>query len=299
MYHSARANPHRPAMSYREYSPPAALAGIIECVWTHVPAPGIDASSGQERQASERVILPDGAMDIIATFFDDGDVEETFAVGAMTGPQLATVGNQAIIGVRFLPGAGGTGIGINASTVTDAHADLRDLTTRMHDVRDAFRALRLNASSAHALHLFASSMGLENRAVPSVVRESAKLLAQTASPVRVEDVAQQLRISRQHLRRVFTQHSGLSPKLFAQICRVRALLATAGQRNGNGNGRVSAARERRLVPSDRWSMLAAQFGYTDQSHMIAEVRAVIGQTPAEWAKAGSNIPILPAPVGAL
>lgn len=299
MYDSARINLHQPAMSYREYSPPSALAGVVECVWTRLPQIGAVASNVPESDPSDHLILPDGAMDILATFFDDGEIDETFVVGAMTGPQLATVGNQAIVGVRFLPGAGGSAIGFNAATLTDAQADLRDLTMRSDGIRDAFRALRLNASSAHALHLFSNSLELEERSVPLLVRESAKLLAQSTSRMRVEEVARQLGISRQHLRRVFTQHSGLSPKLFSQICRVRALLSVVGRRgDGSGSGSGST-HERRILASDSWSMLAAEFGYVDQSHLIAEVRAVIGQTPAEWARSGSNIPIVPVPVGAL
>lgn len=82
--------------------------------------------------------------------------------------------------------------------------------------------------------------------------------------------------------RIFSTHSGLTPKLFAQICRVRAMLAAASSNQ------------------DSWSRLAAEFGYVDQSHLIAEVHAIIGQTPVAWqAAAGSNIPIVPVPVAAL
>lgn len=278
-------------MSYKEFSPPSELSDTIECVWTRIPNAHDFARAGDTRTnapTTTQTILPDGATDIIATFFPDGDVDETFVVGAMTQPQLATLGNEPIVGVRFLPGVGGSAFRLNATTLTNDQADISDVFKQTSKIRDAFRTLRMNASHAHALHLFAESIALEPRNVPQFVRLAAKQLAQSSVPLRVEQVAKNLGITRQHLARSFSAHSGVTPKLFAQICRVRSLLAYAQSSRVNNKSR------------DTWSSLAVQFGYTDQSHLIAEVQAIIGQTPAAWqANAGSNIPIVPVPVSSL
>ena len=244
-------------------------------------------------------------MDIIATFMPDGDVDQAFVVGAMTQPQLATLGTQPIVGVRFLPGVGGTALGINATTLTDDLADATDIVQNASALRDTFRALHLNAANAHALHLFTQSIGLAERKVPPIVRHAAKELARASGPLRVEQVAKNLGISRQHLTRVFAAHSGLAPKLFAQICRVRALLSRAQSEIANDEhaGLQPASASPRLTARakrDSWSTLALEFGYVDQSHLIAEVRTIIGQTPAAWqANARSNFPIVQVPVGPL
>lgn len=298
-------------MTYREFAPPRELANVIECVWTRLPetelvAKPIDAQPHTLPVA--HAVLPDGAMDVIATFFDDGEVNEAFVVGSMTQPQVATLDRHPLVGVRFLPGIGGSALGTNAVTLTDEQADIRDVFKQSDLIRAAFRSLRLDSGSAHALHLFAQGLGMHKREVPSLVRLAAKRLAQQSSGVRVEQVAKDLHVSRQHLARVFSAHAGLTPKLFAQICRVRALLSAAQSQLLKFNDAVPAARlrsaydanEPRRAIADTWSTLAAEFGYVDQSHLIAEVHAIIGQTPAAWqAAAGSNIPIVPVPVGPL
>ncbi|MEO7362497.1 MAG: AraC family transcriptional regulator [Gemmatimonadaceae bacterium] len=291
-------------MTYREYPSPRALANVIECVWTRLPDPvARKVSETVECKVSEQVphtILPDGAIDIIATFFPDSTPDETFVVGAMTRPQFASLGSHALVGIRFLPGAGGSALGTNANALTDDQVHLGDAFNHNARLCDAFRSLRLNPASEHALHLFSKALGMQRRPIPPIVRQAAKLLSQHRAPVRVQQVARDLCVSRQHLARVFSEHSGLTPKLFAQICRVRALLSVAQTRFDQS--RATAASQAVLSSSheDSWSMLAAEFGYVDQSHLIAEVHAVIGQTPVAWqATAGSNIPIRPVPVASL
>ncbi|MEP6834148.1 MAG: AraC family transcriptional regulator [Gemmatimonas sp.] len=295
-------------MSYREFAPPKPLAHVIECVWTRLPdpAPIINNEAAQQgREPVTHAILPDGAMDIISTYHPDGELDETFVVGSMTQPQRATLGNDALVGIRFLPGVGGTALGTNATAFTDGQIAIDDVLQNTAGIRDAFRALQLNAGSAHALHLFANSVGMEHRSVPTIVRQAAKRLGEYSVPVRVEQVAKELGVTRQHLARLFSAHSGLTPKLFAQICRVRAVLAIVQSRVAILPGRNATKLHKNLprkigVSDDSWSQLSAEFGYVDQSHLIAEVHAIIGQTPAAWqAAAGSNIPIVPVPVAPL
>lgn len=277
-------------MSYCEYAPPQQWANVIECVWTRLPNKNAIKPETNADQPSEHLILPDCAMDIIAVYDDDGDLDDAFAVGSMTKPQLASVGDSAIIGIRFLPGVGGTALGTNATALTDDQAGISDVLKDVERTRDAFRALRLDPSNAHALHLFINALRLEQREVPPLVRQAARQLGQPLGNIRIEQVAKNLNVSRQHLTRVFSAHSGLTPKLFAQICRVRSLLAHASSTSNRASSRSE----------DSWSMLAAEFGYVDQSHMIAEVHSIVGQTPAAWLTgAGSNIPIVPVPVTAL
>ncbi|GAA1588968.1 hypothetical protein GCM10009804_51320 [Kribbella hippodromi] len=83
----------------------------------------------------------------------------------------------------------------------------------------------------------------------------------TASP-RVEDAAARLGVSERYLRRVFRQAVGLSPKQFARITRVRSVIAQARR---------------------PWADTAAYAGYADQSHLIADFRALMRVTPTAYA----------------
>ncbi len=93
---------------------------------------------------------------------------------------------------------------------------------------------------------------------PRLVTEAAQRLA-TAN---VSAVAADLGVSERHLRRVFGEAVGMSPKAFARVVRFRRALR--------------AARESSAV---NWASIAAASGYYDQAHLIEEFRAIAGVTP--------------------
>lgn len=76
---------------------------------------------------------------------------------------------------------------------------------------------------------------------------------------RVATAARRLNISDRQLRNIFADEVGVSPKRFAQIERVRAVLA--------------------LARDDGLAAIAASMGYFDQSHMTAEFRRLMGVAP--------------------
>lgn len=77
----------------------------------------------------------------------------------------------------------------------------------------------------------------------------------------VSAVAGSLGVSERHLRRVFHETVGVSPKVFARLQRFRRA--------------IRAARKTRAD----WADVAADAGYYDQAHLIAEFRAISGVTP--------------------
>lgn len=81
----------------------------------------------------------------------------------------------------------------------------------------------------------------------------------------VTSVAESLGISERHLRRVFREVVGLSPKAFFKLMRFKRAL-TAAKDGGN--------------PS--WSDIAVGAGYYDQAHLIADFRSIAGATPREF-----------------
>lgn len=75
-------------------------------------------------------------------------------------------------------------------------------------------------------------------------------------------VALDLGVSERHLRRVFRESVGVSPKTFAKLARFhRALRAACND--------VHAS----------WASIAAAAGYYDQAHLNAEFRTIAGVTP--------------------
>lgn len=79
---------------------------------------------------------------------------------------------------------------------------------------------------------------------------------------RVSAVADALGVSERHLRRVFREHVGMSPKEYARLARFHRALRAA---------RVDEQRD--------WARIALASGYYDQAHLITEFRAISDATP--------------------
>jgi AraC-like DNA-binding protein len=81
-------------------------------------------------------------------------------------------------------------------------------------------------------------------------------------PGPVPTVARELAVSERQLRNLFAEGVGLSPKHYARINRVRAVLAHAAELS--------------------WAQLATVTGYYDQSHMTSDFRALMGVPPRSY-----------------
>lgn len=79
---------------------------------------------------------------------------------------------------------------------------------------------------------------------------------------RIPAIAARLNVSERHLRTLFTEAVGVSPKHFLRLDRIRTVLARAG--------------------TTRWAHIGAEAGYYDQSHMNAEFRRIMGVPPSAY-----------------
>jgi AraC-like DNA-binding protein len=105
----------------------------------------------------------------------------------------------------------------------------------------------------------------ERRAVargPGAGARLALAAAQRLAGANVSAVAGDLGVSERHLRRLFRETIGVSPKTYAKLARFHRALGAARQPGHAG-----------------WAGIAAQAGYYDQAHLIADFRAIAGVTP--------------------
>src|ERR1700712_5477445 len=96
---------------YREHAISPALRNAAACTWEHRSVEGGEAN-----------VVPDACVDIL------WNGEELVVAGPDTRPvRLTLTANTSIHGIRFLPGAAGTLLGVPASALRDAQVELRDL----------------------------------------------------------------------------------------------------------------------------------------------------------------------------
>ncbi|MDQ3283541.1 MAG: AraC family transcriptional regulator, partial [Acidobacteriota bacterium] len=203
-------------MTYAEIRPTAALQPWVECFWTQCS----DAPAGERR------ILPDGCADLVFDL-DGGDAT---VVGTMTRPFVLPPSAQSrFFGVRFHPGRAAAFLRIPLAEVTDAHVPLRDVWKQWDGNID--RA----AIEAELLRRLDPE---RDRRVDAAVAE----IIRSGGSARIDELAREIGISRQHLARQFQQHLGVAPKTFARVMRFRRLLASLPN------------------PSVDWADVAAQYG---------------------------------------
>lgn len=227
-------------MPYAEITPTPLLRPWVECFWTRTE---------EARPGGQHRILPDGCADFV---FDLHDGEAT-AVGTMTRPLLIDgTDGHAFLGVRFRPGRAAAFLRIPLAELTDARVSLGEL---WRDVPERIDVPTLESA-------------LLRRLVPERdARVDAAIARIVSTNARIDAVARDVGISRQHLARQFQHHVGVSPKTFARVMRFRRLLD-------------ALPRE----PQVDWASLAAGHGYYDQSHLIDEFRELAGTTPGDFLK---------------
>lgn len=255
---------------YREYRPCAALARYVECYWSRT-------SANAGASVPSHIVLPDGCMDIVFDFGDlwtgtgnqpnaPGGRRGGAVVGTMTAPLLVVPGfREDFFGVRFRPGVARAFFRMPAADFTDAAAPLGDVWGREaaaleEHLADSSTAGRISVLERELLRR------LRNAPQPETCVEAAvRLILHRRGIVSVREACDFTGVTRQHLARCFAEHVGISPKLFSRVVRFQGLL-----------GRV------RATHNASWSVLAADSGYYDQAHLIADFRQFAGSTPERF-----------------
>jgi AraC-like DNA-binding protein len=248
-------------MPYREYPPHPALAAHVDCLWTARAPAG----------ASTHRVLPDNCIDIL---WQDGG-QPGFAVGMMSRAiQVTSNGPVRTVAVRFKPGAARLFLGAPLQALTDQRADI-DLLWDRSDADRLSDALWTSELTDHRrLALIEEQLLRRLPAAPvaaggdALVRHALAALDASHGGLRIEELAARLGVSRQHVAAQFRDKVGLSPKLYARICRFRRATAAL----------AAAAPER----APDWARLALDCGYFDQSHLIHDFQEFAGSAPERF-----------------
>jgi len=101
----------------------------------------------------------------------------------------------------------------------------------------------------------------------ATVAECMAAIRSSQDITKVEDVAARFGMSPRSLQRLFSQYVGVSPKWVIKRYRLHEAVE-----------RVAAGHP------VNWSRLALDLGYFDQTHFIKDFKALVGKSPAEYAK---------------
>lgn len=260
----------RPSGAYAEHAAGGPLRPFVECFWTREASPEADAM--QVRRVHR--VLPDGCMDLLVEFrpVGGGDAMAAMAVGTMTRALVVDAsGSGSFLGVRFRPGKASAFLRLPASELTDLHVSLADVWPDAEAVHDALAsASHVRARMALLERLLIDRLSQAAPADQRDVDEAVRRIQAAGGSLGIARLAPSLGVTRQHLARRFAQLVGVSPKVFARVVRLRALMERA-----RAMARASGV---------NWSALALEAGYYDQAHLIDEFRELSGLTPNQWAR---------------
>jgi AraC-like DNA-binding protein len=219
------------------------------------------------REGSHRVV-PDGCVDLRLDWKDPGRcvvVAPITSVGS-----LVLERPYEFVGVRLRPGAARSLLGIPIDELQNSRVPLTDvvswgdeLVNRVGEAR-SFRGALKQLVRFLLRHIETRALPLNTSLVSACVT-----MVETRGTMRVEELSDTIGISRGHLHQLFRTHLGVSPKQFARIVRLRSILGA-------------------IPRHPEWCRMAAEAGYVDQSHMIAEFRDLVGLTPDEYVRAAAT-----------
>ncbi len=238
---------------YRAHGSSPALRRVVSQFFT------IDHDGDRTRKVET---FPDGCVDIIA----DLDRGRLFISGpAPTPATYEARGEHHLLGARLKPGVARPLFKVPIRELTPGWQPLdqivdpplaRELEERIATAPDVRAQIAILESFLRAA---------DDETDPRIDR-ALQAIVSSAGSISISDLARESGASERNLGRLFAEWVGLHPKQFATIVRFQRVLQRL-----------------REQPAIDWATVATELGYSDQPHLIREVRRFAGATPRQLA----------------
>jgi AraC-like DNA-binding protein len=252
-------------ISYQHISP--SLQQYVSCIW---------ASQSDQKVSQERII-PDGGSVLIFNFggtatatMSDG-TSKTWSSNIFAGLMTSYIdltyhGRFEQVGVIFKPFGAFHLINCPMSEFLNSLVEL-DLVDKykFQKVFEAMAATNCIHQRLALVYIWLEEI-YANIKIESFIPYVTSLLHNTEE-ISVNEVADSIGKSQQHIARSFNKYTGISPKKLQRIFRFQKVLQTLN-----------------LQPSLSLTATAYQFNYFDQPHFNNEVKSFSGFTPSQLVK---------------
>ncbi len=191
----------------------------------------------------------------------------------LSGPSDTAFGidprdQSKLLGVVLHVGAAPVVLGLPMTEVANTQLDLGDIVA----TESLYAELIHAADPRAALHLVEQWLLSVVHSSPDAAMTAA--VAQLSRGALVSEVADHAGLSTRGLRRRFSAAVGLSPKRFAGLARFQRVIHDIAKR-----------------PPTCWATFAYAHGFFDQAHLIRDVRAFSGLTPATYLPRSADVPM--------
>ncbi|NIG54158.1 helix-turn-helix domain-containing protein [Chitinophaga sp. Cy-1792] len=254
-------------MEFQQIVPPAYLQNYVRYFWT--------LTSTDNGLPKTFKTIADGCPGLMFQFAEKGsfsqfgkDLPTVFLYGqATTFTEIITPASFRSVGVYFQPHALKSIFGYNAQELTDGCTEITGQLPEM----------LLNAGSIReqidiiAAWLYEEIQQRENKTDADLYNALHRIVA-NAGNISLKTILDELQLSERSLERKFLQHIGMTPKLFARICRFQASLS---QLRNNQFSKLSD--------------IAFEQEYADQSHFIRAFKEFAGASPNKYQRQSEEI----------
>lgn len=257
-------------MRFEQIQPPEHLRRHVRYFW--IMEPGVAG----DPPASFKTIV-DGCPGLIfqpkdkgILFQNEKQLPDTFLYGqATTYAELRVQGTFCITGAYLYPHALQSIFGLNAEVLTDS---CTALDTNLHRCTDELSEQLSEALTAEErIRIFSTYLYericKSERTAEDAMEYAWVQIVRSKGSVAMKDLHETLQLSERSFERRFKQHVGLSPKLFARICRFQSSLG-----------------QLRQGQYDKLSDIAYEHEYSDQSHFIRSFKEFAGVSPFQYQK---------------
>lgn len=257
--HLPLANHHFRSDPLNEYrwidiaSPP--LAQLVEAIWIY---------GGPDVRLTEQVLVPHWKTCVaVVREWKTGDRMPNSVRFLLLGPVTTTQPNfpnpgTEIIAARLHPEA--------VSQMTNLSlVDLCDQEIQWNPALPYSQLQRIAETSSSPLPVASAlvealvNLHRDNESPHQSTQAAASLIRFYQGRASIKAIAEKLDCSDRSIRRQFKSDLGLSPKRYARFVRLKAMMFDSD-----------------LHSSPNWAGLAHKFGYTDQAHMLRDVRDLTG-----------------------
>lgn len=253
-------------MIFKRLAPDPGLEHLIECYWI---------VESQDPTPQQQKIIPDGFPEIIFHYGDPyrinlGTAWELQSASLLGGQlrnyfYLENTGVSGIVGIKLKPTAVTHLFNISMDELTDKVVDLPLVTG--HSFQPIAAAIR---------------PGIDHDTIIRFINDHVKQLAEKASyhanhadravtqiiekkgMITVAELIGTLGTSERNLERIFKKYIGLSPKFYTRIIRFNTIFQLIQEGD------------------PRWTSIAFDSGFYDQSHFIRNFKAFTGEDPTRY-----------------
>jgi AraC-like DNA-binding protein len=238
------------------YEPCAELAPYVEHYWTVKWD-----LRGQEPYRSETLPHPSIHLAI--------EPGAAHIVGIVTRKFSRLLQGQGwVFGIKFKPGAFYPFTQTPVALYTDTTIDLSDAFGEEGIRFEAqLRAANSDEEKVAIAESFLRQLAPTTEKNVALVSHIVETISAEPTITKVDHLVSRFQINKRGLQRLFRQYIGVSPKWVIQRYRLH-----------EATEQVAAGE---IVD---WSKLAVELGYFDQAHFIKDFKAMVGVTPAEYAK---------------